>query len=350
MSLSPIKMENMSAVPLWQRWLAPQELVKDKERAGKIQILDTQLFAEEIASIYSRKQTKSEQRAALLALSKDRLLEGRETLEAGLMRDRDGAVYVGAHAILIDRLIGGLVVCRENYVFATKARFALMAVGGYGRGELAPLSDIDLLFVMPQRHKKCDSEFVEFILYLLWDLGLMVGHASRTVHQNITAASEDITICTSLLEMRSIAGAAEVSEQMVSTFKHWVAKQSAGYFVEAKLAERDQRHARFGGTRYAVEPNVKDGKGGLRDLHTLFWISKYAYRLDHVRGVLGAGILRTSEARAFASSQRFLWTVRCFLHQHHGREDDRLTFDAQMQLAPLMGFADRSGCGVLSGL
>ena len=88
---------------------------------------------------------------------------------------------------------------------------------------------------------------------------------------------------------------------------------------------------------------MKDGKGGLRDLHTLFWISKYAYRLDHVRGVLGAGILRTSEARAFASSQRFLWTVRCFLHQHHGREDDRLTFDAQMQLAPLMGFADRSG-------
>ena len=343
MSLSPIQLENMSDVPLWQRWLSPQELVRDKEDAGKIQILDSQLFAEEIAAIYSGKQTKSEQRSALLGLSKARLSEGREALISALTRDRDGAIYVGAHAILIDRLIHGLVVAAENYVFETKARFALMAVGGYGRGELAPLSDIDLLFVMPQRHKKSDAEFVEFILYLLWDLGLMVGHASRTVHQNITAAIEDITIRTSLLEMRSIAGDALVSEQMLSTFKHWVANQPAAYFLEAKLAERDQRHARFGGTRYAVEPNVKDGKGGLRDLHTLFWISKYAYRLDHVHGVLGAGILRTSEARAFASSQRFLWTVRCFLHQHHGREDDRLTFDAQMQIAPQMGFADRTG-------
>ena len=343
MSLSPIQTENMSDVPLWQRWLSPQELVRDKEDAGKIQILNTQLFAEEIASIYSVKQTKSEQRAALLGLSKARLSEAREALISGLARDRDGAVYVGAHAILIDRIICGLVAAAENYVFETKARFALMAVGGYGRGELAPLSDIDLLFVMPQRHKKSDTEFVEFILYLLWDLGLVVGHASRTIHQNITAASEDITICTSLLEMRSVAGDTSVSEQMLSTFKHWVSNQPAAYFLEAKLAERDQRHARFGGTRYAVEPNVKDGKGGLRDLHTLFWISKYAYRLDHVQGVLGAGILRISEARAFASSQRFLWTVRCFLHQHHGREDDRLTFDAQMQIAPQMGFADRSG-------
>ena len=165
MSLSPIQMEKVSAVPLWQRWLSPHELVSDKERAGEIQILDTQLFAEEISTIYSGKQTKSAQRATLLSLSKVKLSEGRKALEAGLMRDRDGAVYVGAHAILIDQLIGGLVAAAENYVFATKARFALMAVGGYGRGELAPLSDIDLLFVMPQRHKKSDAEFVEFILY-----------------------------------------------------------------------------------------------------------------------------------------------------------------------------------------
>ncbi len=204
MSLSRKKMEKVSAVPLWQRWLSPHELVSDKERAGKTQILDTQLFAEEISTIYSGKQTKSVQRAELLSLSKAKLSEGREALEASLMRDRDGAVYVGAHAILIDQLIGGLVAAAENYVFATKARFAIMAVGGYGRGELAPLSDIDLLFVMPQRHKKSDAEFVEFLLYMLWDLGLVVGHASRTVHQNIAAAGEDITICTSLLEMRTL--------------------------------------------------------------------------------------------------------------------------------------------------
>ena len=107
MSLSPIQTENMSDVPLWQRWLSPQELVRDKEDAGKIQILNTQLFAEEIATIYSVKQTKSEQRAALLDLSKAILSEAREALVSGLARDRDGAVYVGAHAILIDRIICG---------------------------------------------------------------------------------------------------------------------------------------------------------------------------------------------------------------------------------------------------
>ena len=167
MSLSPIQMEKVSAVPLWQKWLSPHELVREKERAGKIQILDTQLFAEEIATIYAGKHTKSEQRAALLGLSKIKLSEGREAIKAGVMSDRDGAVYVGAHAILIDQLIDGLVAAAENHVFVTEARFALMAVGGYGRGELAPLSDIDLLFVMPQRHKKSDAEFVEFILYML---------------------------------------------------------------------------------------------------------------------------------------------------------------------------------------
>ena len=114
MSLSPIQIEKVSAVPLWQRWLSPHELVSDKERAGEIQILDTQLFAEEISTIYSGKQTKLDQRTALLSLSKVKLSEGRKALESGLMRDRDGAVYVGAHAILIDQLIGGLVAAAEN--------------------------------------------------------------------------------------------------------------------------------------------------------------------------------------------------------------------------------------------
>ena len=136
-----------------------------------------------------------------------------------------------------------------------------MAVGGYGRGELAPFSDIDLLFVMPQKQKKSDVEFVEFILYLLWDLGLSVGHASRTVNENIRAASEDVTICTSLLEMRPITGNEELSDQLLKAFKTWLSGQPVLDFVEAKLTERDQRHGRFGGTRYAVEPNVKDGKG-----------------------------------------------------------------------------------------
>ena len=334
---------NLQSASVWQSWLAPRELVLDRQASGEFQLLDNQAFATDMAAVFAGKKAKSDQRAALLELVKTTLAEGRAALQDALVSGRDGAVYVGAHAVLLDQIISGLVACARQHVFAAEPRFAVMAVGGYGRGELAPFSDIDLLFVMPQTQTKSDTEFVEFILYLLWDLGLSVGHASRTIEENIKAAAGDVTIRTSLLEMRLIAGNAELSDQLQKAFKDWVAMQPVLDFLEAKLTERDHRHSRFGGTRYAVEPNVKDGKGGLRDLHTLFWITKYAYRLDHVQAVLNVGILRSSEARAFAAAQRFLWTVRCFLHLQHGREDDRLTFDAQMQIAPQMGFSDRSG-------
>ena len=343
MSALTSKRITSQSAPLWQSWLAPRELVKDKQLSGDLRIFDQQAFDAHMADIFAGKGSKSEQRATLLEHVRTVLCEGREALQNTLMNQRDGAIYVGAHALLLDQLIDGLVRCAQTHVFAARPRFAVMAVGGYGRGELAPFSDIDLLFVMPEKQTKSDIEFVEFILYLLWDIGLNVGHASRTVRENIKAAAEDVTIRTSLLEMRGVAGCDKLCEQVLGAFKNWVAGQPVLDFVEAKLAERDHRHGRFGGTRYAVEPNIKDGKGGLRDLHTLFWITKFAYRLDTVHAVLNMGILRSSEARAFAAAQRFLWTVRCFLHLHHGREDDRLTFDAQMQIAPQMGFSDRAG-------
>ena len=114
-------------------------------------------------------------------------------------------------------------------------------------------------------------------------------------------------------------------------------------FAKVKLAERDLRHARNGNTRYVVEPNIKEGKGGLRDLHTLFWIAKFAYRANSIIDIVEQGVLRESEARRFAAAQRFLWTVRCHIHLRSGRPDERLDFEAQMAIAPLMGFADRSG-------
>ena len=124
--------------------------------------------------------------------------------------------------MLLDSIISGVVACARQHVFAAEPRFAVMAVGGYGRGELAPFSDIDLLFLMPQKQKKSEVECGEFILYILWDLGLSVGHASRTVNENIRAASEDVTICTSLLEMRPITGNEELSDQLLKAFKTWL--------------------------------------------------------------------------------------------------------------------------------
>ena len=145
-------------------------------------------------------------------------------------------------------------------------------------------------------------------------MGLTVGHASRTIRQNLSAADEDVTICTSLLEMRPIGGDSEVADKMMAAFSKWLGRQPAAPFLSAKLEERETRITRTGGTRYAVEPNVNDGKGGLRDLHTLFWIAKFAYRADSIIDIVEKGILRESEARRFAAAQRFLWTVRCHLH------------------------------------
>jgi [protein-PII] uridylyltransferase len=220
---------------------------------------------------------------------------------------------------------------------------ALVAVGGYGRGELAPNSDIDLLFLTEKDTAKGADLVVEQMLYLLWDLGLKVGHAKRTVISTMRAAREDHTILTSLLETRFIAGNKRLSDNLDRAFRRQVGRMKPADFAEVKLAERDLRHTRNGNTRYVVEPNIKEGKGGLRDLHTLFWIAKFAYRADSIIDIVEQGVLRESEARRFAAAQRFLWTVRCHIHLRSGRPDERLDFEAQMAIAPLMGFADRSG-------
>ena len=168
-------------------------------------------------------------------------------------------------------------------------------------------------------------------------------HAKRTVADTIRASREDQTILTGLLEMRFVAGDAPLATRLDGSFRREVARLKPIDFVDAKLRERDQRHDRHGATRYVVEPNIKEGKGGLRDLHSLFWIAKFAYRADSIIDIVDKGILRESEARRFAAAQRFLWTVRCHLHLRSGRPEERLDFDAQMTIAPLMGFASRGG-------
>ena len=208
---------------------------------------------------------------------------------------------------------------------------------------MAPNSDIDLLFLTEKDSASAADVVVEQMLYLLWDLGLKVGHAKRTVTATMRAAREDHTILTGLLEMRLIEGNKRIWGNLGRAFRREAGRIKPAEFAALKLGERDTRHKRHGNTRYVVEPNIKEGKGGLRDLHTLFWIAKFAYRADSIIALVEKGVLRESEARRFAAAQRFLWTVRCHIHLHRGRPDERLDFEAQMTIAPLMGFADRSG-------
>jgi len=222
-------------------------------------------------------------------------------------------------------------------------RMAIVATGGYGRGLLAPFSDVDLLFVLPYKQTPWGESVVEYMLYLLWDLGLKVGHATRTVDQSLKLARSDVTIRTALIDSRLIHGDEPLFQELMQRFRRDVVNGTARQFVEAKLAERDERHRRAGESRYRVEPNIKDGKGGLRDLHTLHWLAKYLYGNGLGTGAVEAAIFTADEYATFRRCEDFLWTVRCHLHCLAGRAEERLTFDVQTAMAERLGYSERHG-------
>ncbi len=219
-------------------------------------------------------------------------------------------------------------------------RLAIVATGGYGRGELAPGSDIDLLFVRPFKQTAWGESVIEFILYMLWDLGLKVGHATRSLAECVRLAKQDITIRTAILEARYLWGDQALYEDLRKKFWSEVATGSGQDFVEAKLAERDQRHERQGESRYLVEPNIKEGKGGLRDLQTLYWIGKYLYHVEDAADLIERGVFTRDEYKTFQKAEAFLWNVRVHLHYLVGRAEERLSFDVQPALAAALGYHD----------
>jgi len=221
-------------------------------------------------------------------------------------------------------------------------RLAVLAVGGYGRGEMAPQSDVDLLFLSDPKNSPRADQVVEAMLYILWDLRLKVGHATRTIKDCLKLGTEDFTIRTTLLEQRFLCGDAALSADLDQRLKRDLFKNTVREFIEAKLAERDQRHEKQG-QRYMVEPNVKEGKGGLRDLQSLFWIAKYLHSVQTTQELVTLGVFRPEEYQTFTRAEDFLWTVRCHLHILAGRPTEQLTFDMQVQVADRMGYADKGG-------
>ncbi len=222
-------------------------------------------------------------------------------------------------------------------------RLAIAAVGGYGRGTLAPGSDIDLLFLLPYKVTAWTESVIEAVLYLLWDLGQKVGHATRTVEECIFHARNDLTIRTALLEARLIYGDQPLFQSLREQFDQQIVQKTAREFVTEKLAERDKRIARAGSSRYVVEPNVKEGKGGLRDLHTLFWIARYVYRVDEPAELVDAGLFTRQELRTYRQCEEFLWRVRCHLHFEAGKPEEKLTFDYQRVIAGRLGYVSHGG-------
>jgi [protein-PII] uridylyltransferase len=311
-------------------------------------IIDRRALADALARAIGDAPSSSFDRGVLLPPLKAALARGRDEIRRRFEADGTADRAVAEQCFLIDQLIRALYDLATDTVYplanpTAGERMAIVAVGGYGRGEMAPFSDVDLLFLLPYKQTPHTEQVIEFLLYLLWDLGLKVGQAVRSVADCVRYAKADLTIRTALIEARYVWGEQALYTELKQRFETEILRGTAAQFVEAKLAERDARHIRVGDSRYQLEPNVKEGKGGLRDLHTLFWIAKYIYLIDDVAKLVELGVLSAEESQRFERAQSFLWTVRCHLHYIAGRAEERLTFDMQAEIGARMGYTDRPG-------
>ena len=310
-------------------------------------IFDRRDIASRVEALVAEQGDKS--RAPVVALLKTSLEAGRAEMERRLeARPSAGHAIAGGYSFLIDQLVRVIheYVTAHTYPNANRSRgerLAIMAVGGYGRSEMAPHSDVDIAFLVGERRNAWCEQVVEAMLYILWDLGLKVGHSTRTLDEAIRLAKDDLTIRTALLEGRYVWGDRDLYEEGERRYTLEVVKGNERAFLTQKLEERNNRHKRMGDSRYVVEPNVKDGKGGLRDLQTLYWIGKFIHRVTSAAELVGAGLMTQAEYRSFRRAERFLLAVRCHMHIITGRAEDRLTFDLQRQVAEKMNFADRPG-------
>lgn len=287
-------------------------------------------------------------RAQVLAVLKEVRQETRARIEGLLKADRLGTLCAERLSHVQDEIIRVIYDFAVQHVYPVKnpssaEHMAITAVGGYGRATLAPGSDIDLLFLLPYKQTPWGESVIEYILYMLWDLGLKVGHATRNVEECIRLSRSDLTIRTAILETRYIWGDEALFRDLVARFDAEVVRGTGPEYIAAKLAERDERLRRQGTSRYLVEPNVKEGKGGLRDLQTLFWIAKYFYRVRQPADLIGAGVLSRAELVRFRRCEDFLWAVRCNLHFVTGRAEERLSFDHQRAIAERLGYVERAG-------
>ncbi|KLE32159.1 [protein-PII] uridylyltransferase [Aurantiacibacter gangjinensis] len=311
-------------------------------------IISRRKVASAIDAVVAEKGATSA-RQEIVEILRGALDAGRAELTARL-EEKPGAGHANAHgyAFLIDQLIRIIHdhVVEDIYPAANRTsgeRLALLAVGGYGRGEMSPHSDVDIAFVTPDKPTSWCEQVIEAILYYLWDLGFTVGHSTRSLAEVTRMATADLTVRTALLEARFLWGDRDIYDEASARFWADVVPGTQSQFVAEKLEERDARHKRMGGSRYVVEPNVKDGKGGLRDLQTLYWIGKYLHRVRSARELIEKGLFTQKEYRSFRRAERFLLAVRAHLHTIAGRGEDRLTFDLQREVAARMNYADRPG-------
>src|SRR5690606_18689018 len=260
----------------------------------------------------------------------------RQVLDARFLAGCDIRRLIVDRAWFIDQI---LRAAWARFDWNSEADIALVAVGGYGRGELHPYSDIDLLILLENSDQELFRDAIEGFLTLLWDIGLEVGQSVRSVAECAEEARADLTVITNLMESRTIAGPERLRQNMLkvtSPSEMWPSKE----VLRAKRNDQPARHAKYNNTEYNLEPNVKGSPGGLRDIQTILWIARRQFGSLNLSAIVDQGFLTEGEYSLRISSQAFIWRVRYGLHMLAGRAEDRLLFDHQRSLAALLGYED----------
>lgn len=274
------------------------------------------------------------------------LAERREVIHQRLLAGASGAEIMDALTELVDGLIigryrNGLRQLGETAETVAGQSCCLVALGSYGRRELAPYSDIDLMVLFKPDAKGMIPDLVKTVLHPLWDAGFQVGHSVRTIPECLDLAAQDLTIRTSMMEARFVAGSAALFQEFHDRYGRRIVGRGVDRFIDQKLEERRREYEKFGETVYLLEPNVKKSKGGLRDLHMLQWIGMARYHAPTIRELADRGLLSRQDYRALTEAREFLWRVRALMHVHAGHAQEILTFDEQVWLARKFGYQDR---------
>ena len=330
----------------------PDSLDSDPFRSGKDKptYSDEDLICES-SQIFDQSKVndffnlKVSERGKLVSLLKELKSKGFDRISFELRKNPLKArKAISSYAFLTDCLV------TSAWKFATEIQFpshnpteaeklSIISVGGYGRREMAPFSDVDLLFLTPYKMTPWSENVIETVLYLLWDLKLKVGHSSRSIKDCLRLGSDDYTIRTAMLEHRFVCGDINLASQLNEKLWKNLFSGTAKDFISAKLIERENRHEKHG-QRYMVEPNVKEGKGGLRDLQSLYWIAKYVYQTQNISDLVDLNVFRSDEYLQFEQAEEFLWAVRCQMHHLADRAIEQLSFDLQVEVASAMGYHD----------
>ncbi len=312
-------------------------------------ILDRDAVVAQIAGAVEAAGDATQGRQAAVAVLQEAKEAGRRRIAEAIARHpREAYRAVHDYSWLTDQIVQmvldfSISHLHPNGVPTASERISVLAVGGYGRGEMAPHSDVDLLFLTPYKQTAWGESLTESVLYCLWDLKLKVGHSVRTINDCLRLAKTDVTIRTSLLEKRHIWGDAALAGQLNDRLWTELFDKTGPEFVELKLEERAQRHRQQGSSRYLLAPNVKEGKGGLRDLQTLFWLAKYLNHVHSPADLLQAGVFSPEEYAIFDRAAAFLWSTRVHLHLITNRATEQLSFDLQVEVANALEYASTPG-------